>query len=336
MTFSAKHFTKILVVLSWTLAFLFVSDGQIAFGKEKTCIFLSSYSRAYLIVNNDVEDTVESRLKNHCKVLKFYMDTKKNNNKEYIKNIAVKAKEFIEANKPDIVITANENALAEVLVPYFKDSTIPFVFASVLWGIERHGLPFKNTTGVINVGGINQIAQELVNSVKGISTATFLADKTESSDINFKQQSKICAKYGIELKPALVKTVEEWKEEFIKAQTTTGAVFYGGFQSLKGGPWDKKEIIEFISKNIKVHAVSSSANSFPFSTFGWIRYFSEQGELASDAAIKILNGAAPNSIAVTTNKKFDPYVNTNMIGRVKDKLSASFLKKAKATTEVKE
>jgi len=93
------------------------------------------------------------------------MDTKRNKNIDFIKAQALKAKNLIEKVKPDIVLTSDDNAAKFLIVPYFKDSKIPFIFSGVNWTAEKYGFPFKNVTGMIEVNPTMISTKKLVATI---------------------------------------------------------------------------------------------------------------------------------------------------------------------------
>lgn len=62
-----------------------------------------------------------------------YMDTKRNSSEEYKKKTAISVKERIDSWQPDLVITTDDNAAKYLIVPYFKNTDLPFVFCGVNW-----------------------------------------------------------------------------------------------------------------------------------------------------------------------------------------------------------
>ena len=68
------------------------------------------------------------------------MDTKRRSSTEDKKNSAVAAKAVIESWKPDVVITADDNAVKYLIQPYYKDKALPFVFCGLNWTASEYAL----------------------------------------------------------------------------------------------------------------------------------------------------------------------------------------------------
>ena len=58
-----------------------------------------------------------------------------------IKSAATKAKAVIDELKPDIVIASEDNASKYLIMPLYKNSSIPFVFCGVNFSADAYGFP---------------------------------------------------------------------------------------------------------------------------------------------------------------------------------------------------
>lgn len=298
----------------------------------KTCVYISAYHSGYEY-QDVLEKGLDPQLEGKCKVEKFHMDTKRNPDREFVKKRGLEAKKFIEEKKPDVVLVSTENAISDVLVAHFKNSKIPFVFFGVQWSVDRFGLPFENTTGIINVAQTKENLKELFKEVPNVKMMYYLGDDNETSRVIVKHQKKIFDSFGIELKPHYVKTFADWKKVYSEAQTSADALQLGGFASISD--WDRKAALEHAEKNVQKFVISNSKMMLPFAVFANVTFPAEHGEWAGKAAVKILEGANPKSIPIATNKRFEPYYNPRLIKKIPFKLGENFMKKAKALEEEK-
>lgn len=95
------------------------------------------------------------------------MDTKRNKSDDFIKEVALKAKNIIETFKPDVVIAADDNASKYLIEPYYKNASLPFVFCGVNWDASVYGYPYRNVTGMVEVAGAKKLVDLLKDFVKG-------------------------------------------------------------------------------------------------------------------------------------------------------------------------
>ena len=86
---------------------------------QKKCLFVSSYHKGYAHADQ-IEAGVRDTLKGHCELRQFDMDSKRRSSKEQMKKSALAAREIIESWKPDVVVTADDNAVKIVLNDGFK------------------------------------------------------------------------------------------------------------------------------------------------------------------------------------------------------------------------
>lgn len=95
------------------------------------------------------------------------MDTKRNPAEEFSKAAALKARTTIEEFRPDVVIASDDNASKYLIMPYYKDAELPFVFCGINWDASIYGFPYKNVTGMIEVALVSEIFRHLKNTPRG-------------------------------------------------------------------------------------------------------------------------------------------------------------------------
>ena len=81
------------------------------------------------------------------------MDTKRHSSAPAKKKSALAAKAVIDSWKPDVVITADDNAVKYLIGPYYKNKKLPFVFCGLNWTAAEYGLPYTNATGMLSSKG---------------------------------------------------------------------------------------------------------------------------------------------------------------------------------------
>lgn len=289
-----------------------------ASSEKKKVLFVNSYHRGYkwsdgisegamdsfgASMNADGEiDNSESKV-----IFKIiYMDTKLNKSEEFKKSAALRARKVIQDWQPDVVITSDDNAVKYLLVPYFKDSSTPFVFCGVNDDATPYGLPFENSTGMVEVSLISQIIEELLKYSKGNKMGLLGQDNISSH--------KIAAKYNKTYPPGInkrhVNTFEEWKLEFRELQNNVDMMLTMNYVGIKG--WNEQEAIEFVEDNIRIPIACQSITPLSLCVFGYTMVAQEQGQWAAKTALQILDGKRPRDIAVTTNQKAEIYLNMRL------------------------
>jgi hypothetical protein len=109
-----------------------------------------------------------------------YMDTKGNGAEAFKRHAGARVKDLIEAWKPDAVISSDDNAVAYVIVPYFRNTRLPFVFCGINWAAPAYGLPCENLTDMVDVAYIPKMMDALRPSAHG-SRVGLLGGRNETN-----------------------------------------------------------------------------------------------------------------------------------------------------------
>jgi ABC-type uncharacterized transport system substrate-binding protein len=290
----------------------------------KKCFFVNSYHAGYEWSDGIVRGA-EKGLKGKCDFEVFYMDTKRN--KAGSEKMAAEAKAKTEAMHPDVVITSDDNAVKFLLQPSYKNAKIPFIYTGVNWSGEAYGLPYKNTTGMIEVAPVQAIVQELKNASRTLKTATFVSADNESEQMDYKYTSKLFAAAGIQMKSKLVKNFAEWKTAFKEAQESSDVVYVNNNAGI--ADWNDAEAKAFATENIKKLTTGIYEWMLPCATFVMMKNPEEQGAFAASAAIQIMDGKAPSSIREVKNHEYTPAVNVALAKKSPFPLGEGLMNKAK-------
>ena len=93
--------------------------------------------------------------------------------------------------------------------------------------------------------------------------------------------------------------------------------------------WDNTKVFEAIKPVTAKLSVTSHGWMMPVTMLGMTKVPEEQGEWAGHVALEILNGAAPDSIPVIANRKWDLFLNPELIDAAGLDLPAHLLSKGK-------
>ena len=290
-----------------------------AIAAKKKVLFIDSYHKGYewsdgvlngalLTFNaefND-DDTVDnSKSKVELKI--FRMDTKRNPSEEWKQSAGLKAKDLIETWKPDLVITSDDHAAKYVIVPYYKNTTLPFVFCGINWDAKQYGLPCSNVTGMVEVADFKGMIDGLKEYSHGERVGFMTGNRYSDFAMGEKSQSVLGITYD---KTYYVPTIEEWKERFLSLQDDVDILILENYMGIEG--WEPAEVEAFILKNVKIPIATPQEFMMPYSLIGYVKIPEEQGSFAAKAALEILNGKSPTDIPVKTNEKLKIYLNMKM------------------------
>lgn len=276
------------------------------------CLFINSYHKGY-DWSDAIEVAIVKGVKGGCDLQVFYMDTKQNPGQ--IKGKAQEAKALIDSSKPDVVMMSDDNAVAEILVPFYKNAKIPFIFVGVNWTLEKYQLPFSNTTGMVEVAPAAALIKELKAVAPNTKTGTFLAPDNESERMDAQYIKKIFESQGIKMTVVHVKTFKDWKEGFTKGHAETDFLYLNNRFGIPD--WDEKAAVETAKKFSKKPAVAHFDFMAPFVTFAFTKLGAEQGDFAASAALQIIKGQAPAKISIASNQRYDVFLNPEMAEKLK-------------------
>jgi len=225
------------------------------------------------------------------------MDTKRNPSEEFKKDAALKVKAVIESWEPDVVIASDDNASKYLIVPYFNNTDLPFVFCGVNWDASAYGFPSANVTGMLEVILIPQIIETLSAYAQGARVGYIKGDDLSAR----KDAEHFHANFNIELIEKYVTNFEEWKTAYLALQDEADMILVGNFASV--ADLDTDEARQFIEEFTTVPTGNWDEWMSEFTLVTYANRAAEQGEWAANAALEILAGKSPEEIPIVSNKK---------------------------------
>lgn len=277
---------------------------------SKKVLFVNSYHQGYLW-SDDIEKEVIRNLNNSDLEIELKitrMDTKLNKDIEDIKKAALKVKTIIDDFKPDIVITADDNAVKYLLVPYFNNSQIPFVFSGINGSADDYFLSESNVTGILEV----QLVPEIVNALKNFAKNKKIAYLRTDSYSSRKEGKYFESLLNQKIDKRYVKSVKEWKEEFLKLQDSSGLLLMGNSFLLEEFNDAKEELISFVKEHVKIPIGAWDKHHKEVSHLTFTTSATEHGEWSSKRALEILNGKKISEIKIVKNTKANIYINVTL------------------------
>jgi hypothetical protein len=227
----------------------------------------------------------------------FYMDTRRNREEAFIKNSALRAKATIERYRPDVVITFDDNALKYLIMPYYRDSELPVVFAGIDWDATVYGLPYTNTTGMVSVALVPQMLDYLRQYANGDRIAWLGYDTLTAQ----KESAAYLEILHIDMSVHRVTTFDEWRERYLELQTETDMIIQSS--TVMAMPdWDDTAAAGFALETARIPVGCVNDTAMVCSTLGLVKEVGEQAEWAAATAIEIIDGKKPSEIPLTNNK----------------------------------
>ncbi|ALG66657.1 ABC transporter substrate-binding protein [Beggiatoa leptomitoformis] len=291
----------------------------------KKILYIDSYYEGYEWsdgVVNGVRNVLAKKMPT-ATLKTIYMDSNRHSELDLIQAVVAKIRDEITNFQPDVVIACDDSAMKNVVMPYYKNTSLPIVFCGINWDASIYGLPYQNTTGMVEVSLIPQIVAHLEQYAKGKKLG-ILAEETISSQKNIDQYKKM---FHIQYdKVYKVSTIGEWKEKFLQLQDEVDMILMTNMSNVRG--WNETEVADFVYQNIKIPLGTDVTWNIPYSLVAIGKIPEEQGEWAAETALKILAGEKPSEIPITQNKQGQLHINLKLGNKLKIAFNPALLKVA--------
>ncbi len=311
-----------LTALSFFALTLIIYSGAVS---AKKCLYIASYHQGYEW-SDGVEKGLREQLKGKCEIKQFNMDTKRNPSEAFKKAAGLKARDLILSWQPDVVIASDDNASRYVIQPFFKDHEIPFVFCGINWTVEAYGYPYSNVTGMVEVAPVSELLNKVTSIIGKPRTAFYLGVDVLTERKNFSRFAEEAEIRNIQLSKGLARTMQQWLAFYHEAQHYD-FVIIGGNAGIND--WDKSLVLQQIKKSTQKLSVTIQGWMVPYAILGLTKLPEEQGEWAAKVALYILDGAKPSEIPIVSNRKWDIWINEDILTNTDISIPASLNKKAK-------
>jgi ABC-type uncharacterized transport system substrate-binding protein len=290
-------------------------------------LYVDSYHKGYPW-SDGITQAVKSTLeKNNIALRIFRMDTKRNGSEEYKKKTALNVCKVITKFQPDLVIASDDNASKYVIMPYYKDARLPFVFCGVNYTADGYGFPYSNVTGMVELPPAIKLIYSLKHFTR-IAKVGYLASDTltERKDGMFTKRE-----IREEFVQRYVKTFSQWKKEFLRLQDEVDVLIIGNNAGIRG--WKDNVARSFAEDNTRIVTGCLLDWMAPLAFISATRSAAEQGRYAAKVALKILDGTPPSNIPITGNVEANIIINMKIANKLGKKIPNSFKKIASKIIE---
>lgn len=289
------------------------SPLQMSFAEPtKKILYINSYHQGDQW-GDGISRGIESRLLIEDVALEtYYMDSKRRRNIDDIKRVSNELKDLIADKKPDLVITSDDNAVKHLLVPFYKNTDLLFVFCGVNWDASIYGLPVKNVTGMLETSFITSIVDLLSQYTPGKKLGFLSIDAySEHRSLDY-YNATLDQKIN---KAYFVNSAQEWQAKFLALQNEVDMMILENPEGVEG--WDHGKAVTFIQENTRIPVGSAYSWLAPLSLITIAKKPEEQGWWAAEQAMQLLAGKKPSDILIARNKEGRLFANlkiANMLG----------------------
>ena len=291
--------------------------------RGKKILFVNSYHQGY-----EWSDTISRAAREVLEPLaiqfrEIFMDSKRHSDENSIKYAALRAKEEIERWRPDLVIVADDNASKYLVMPYYKDAELPFVFCGVNGDSTIYGYPYSNVTGIEENPLVKPMPGELRPYAKGdrlgVLSGSVLSDRR---NVQF-YKDHLDTSFD---KEVYVDTFAEWKVRFLELQDQVDILLFVYSSSIHN--WDNDEAHTFVLENVRIPCGSTETRLLPYALIVYAHVPEEQGVYAATTALRILGGEKPEEIPVKHENQAKIWLNLEIAEKLGVVFPISLLKNA--------
>lgn len=287
-------------ILGAALALMFAAvAGQAdAAGKYdgKKVLFIDSYHEGYAWSDGTLAGVHSVLDSSGVELQVVRMNTKRKKSDEDKLAAAEMVRRAIEQFGPDVVIASDDNASKYVIVPHYKDASLPFVFCGVNWDASGYGFPFKNVTGMVEVAAADELF-EFLNRLTDGRRVGYLAGDVFTAH---KEQENIAKTFGINFTDTRYATdLADWRNKYRELQSSVDILLVGNSAGTEG--WDDSAAASYVEKNSRIPSGAIHGHMTPFALIGYTKLAEEQGEWAAKTALRIIDGTSPADISISRN-----------------------------------
>jgi len=308
--FTAKRHKSTMLSIRWVMGLLLLcaTGGLGVFGQSAPAAAAGAKSTPKVLYINayhagydwsDAEQTgIERALKGAGTDYKaFFMDTRRRRSPQDLRAASEAARMTIETYRPDVVIVSDDNPVKGVIVPWYKNTSLPFVFCGVNWECASYGLPCRNVTGMLEVS----LIPEMLKTVLPLAKGKRIAILSHNNETDRKEGQYIPLRFDIHwAAERYVADFEGWKAAYNELQDQADIIFCYSTVGITG--WNQADAETFVLNHTRAITCSSMSHMARLVLIGYMKSGEEQGDWAARTALRILHGTVPADIPVSENK----------------------------------
>ena len=297
-----------------TILAMSLCSGGAAAGEQpyhgKKVLWVDSYHQAYEW-SAGIEAGIRRELQNSGVELRIErMNTKWNFDEAFRREAALKAKAAIEEFRPDVVIASDDNAAKYLVVPYLKDTDLPVVFCGINWDASPYGFPCSNVTGMLEVEP-PEILEALIRHLRRYAEGDRIGYLCADTVLEHKRIQVYRERLSDgPMKVYLARDFAQFKDLFLQAQQEVDMIYIANYSDMPG--WDPQVVEDFLARHIKLPTGSRTSYMARYVIVTVAKVPEEQGEWAARTALRILDGAQPDSIPLAANERASLTLNLRM------------------------
>jgi ABC-type uncharacterized transport system substrate-binding protein len=264
----------------------------------------------------------------------FYMDTKRQTNTEWKQQVAAEVLTFIDTWQPDVVLAVDDNAQDWIGRKVAERGSPAWVFCGVNSDAEKYGYPTANVTGVLERPHLIESLEFFKQIKPDAKRVVFLTDCSPTSDatleycIDFYKNNP----FDIEIIDWIsAPTMEDWKQAVLKytGQIDAFAVYTYHTVKTEGSTLSMtpRDVMAWTRENSTVPIVGFLTFAIEDGAFcGVFESGIEQGTIAGQMVLDILDGKSPQDIPVVVATRGQTAINMDMAAMLGIRIPEAIMK----------
>lgn len=288
--------------------------------QDEACrmVYINSYHEGYGSSDDVMAGITKTLDKENVELKTFFLDAKRITAAQEIQESVERIRAEIETLNPRLLIVSDDNAVKELVVPFYNNTSLPVVFCGVNWSAAQYNLG-SNVTGMLEVLPLRECLAEVIVNYPETKNMVVLSENSLSEQNNRALLDTLYRSLGMEVTYSLAGDFETWKKMFLEANENADLIYAPTNGAVKG--WNDSIAKEFIEENISVPVVTCDDFMMPYAVFGLTKVAREQGEWAALAALEIISGKSPSEIPHAKNKQTKAWLNTRLANRIEFRMS---------------
>lgn len=293
----------------------------------KKILFVEAYHQGYAWSDGIVQGVNDKVAGTGIELKTIRMDTKRNTDIEgYIKPKALEIKNEIDTWKPDVVLISDDNPFKFILMPYYKNSNVPFVYSGINWDSSAYGTPYTNAVGMLEIALTPQLLERVKSYAKGTRMG-YISGDTETERKTMLYYDKL---FNMKFdKEYWVKDTEEFKTAWVALNGEVDYILLENIAGMKG--WEDTANVEmknFVIENTKVPTGTTYDFVAPMVLISIAKIPNEHGEYMVETAKMIMDGTKPSDMAEAKSQQGSFIINMPLAEKLGVTFTPDLLKSA--------
>ena len=301
----------------------------------KKILLVHSYHAEYPWVDAITRGVREALAGKQVELKIQYMDTKRRTDEQWKVEAGERARRVVEQYRPDVVITADDNA-QQYFARYYVDTPLPVVFCGVNADPTKYGFPATNITGIIERPHFSDAVQ-FTNRLTPIRRIAILSsdDPTSVGALGFMKEELTSCEV---LEYKFVNNFAEWKaavERYNESVDAFGVYMYHTIKEQGAdASLEPKQVMEWTIAHANVPTIGFFEFGVEDGLFaGVVESGEEHGERAARYALEILRGVPVSALPIVKAQEGLAMINRATAARLGVSLKSELAADARVVPE---